>query len=123
MGDGYTGLAITAAGVLIFLTALIATQTGKMKGDSITNITLNMVGSVFTTMGAAYDSSWGFVTLEVLWFLVSFVSFARYFYTFYTKRADNMSCAVQLESVNLDLAEKTAKPDPDKYLNELGNSI
>ena len=57
---GYDGTICSCVGVVFLLIALASSQSGRMKGDTLTSLLLNMIGGIMATVGAILDSVWAF---------------------------------------------------------------
>lgn len=62
---------IQIIGALCILAAFAAVQFERMKPDSRSYLTLNLIGSVILAVLALAASQWGFVLLESVWAVVS----------------------------------------------------
>lgn len=60
---------LIGAGLLLLGYAL--SQTGRIKGDSIPYLVLNMLGSLLLLIDAVRAVQWGFIILEAAWFIFS----------------------------------------------------
>jgi hypothetical protein len=60
---------LLGAGLLLF--GYVLSQTGRIKGDSLGYILLNMGGSLLLLIDAVRAMQWGFIILEAAWFLFS----------------------------------------------------
>jgi hypothetical protein len=65
---------VEIAGSLLILAAFAAGQTRRLRQDSRTALSLNLVGSATLAVIAFSQRSWGFLLLEGIWALVSFTS-------------------------------------------------
>ena len=74
---GYDGTICSCVGVVFLLIALASSQSGRMKGDTLTSLLLNMVGGIMATVGAILDSVWAFAVLNGVWALLSAVNIIR----------------------------------------------
>jgi len=59
------------AGAILILIAFAANQRGTMSPQSVTYLTLNLIGSLVLAVLAALDSDLGFLLLEAVWAVVS----------------------------------------------------
>lgn len=62
---------IQIVGALLILAAFAAVQFERMRPDSRTYLTLNLIGSAILAVLAWLDSQWGFLLLEGVWAIVS----------------------------------------------------
>ncbi len=73
----YDGTICSCVGVVFLLVALAGSQSGRMKGDGLTSLLLNMVGGIMATVGAILDRVWAFAVLNGVWALLSAVNTIR----------------------------------------------
>ena len=59
------------AGAILILVAFAANQRGTMSPQSVTYLTLNLVGSLVLAVLALLDEDLGFLLLETVWAIVS----------------------------------------------------
>jgi hypothetical protein len=62
---------IQIVGALLILVAFGAVQFDRMRPESGTYLTLNLIGSAILAVIAVVASQWGFVLLETVWAAVS----------------------------------------------------
>ncbi len=62
---------IQVIGAILILAAFGAVQLERMPPDSVTYLSLNLVGSAILAVLAVIGSQWGFVLLEGAWSLLS----------------------------------------------------
>jgi hypothetical protein len=62
---------IQIVGALLILAAFAAVQFERMRPDSRTYLTLNLIGSMILAVLAWVESQWGFLLLEGVWAIVS----------------------------------------------------
>ncbi len=62
---------IQIIGALLILAAFAAVQFDRMRPDSQTYLTLNLIGSLILAVLAWVESQWGFLLLESVWAVVS----------------------------------------------------
>jgi hypothetical protein len=67
---------IQIIGALLILAAFAAVQFERMRPDSQTYLTLNLVGSAILAVLAWVESQWGFLLLETVWAIVSAIGLA-----------------------------------------------
>ena len=67
----YDGTICSCIGVVFLLVALAGSQSGRMKGDSLTSLLLNLIGGIMATVGAILDRVWAFAVLNGVWALLS----------------------------------------------------
>ena len=68
---------VQVGGALLILAAFILAQMGRLEGDSITYLGLNLAGSTILAVDAWIGAEWGFLLLEGVWAIVSAVGLAR----------------------------------------------
>lgn len=62
---------VQVVGAILILVAFAAVQFGRMRPESRTYLTLNLVGSAILAVLAAITAQWGFLLLEGVWAVVS----------------------------------------------------
>jgi hypothetical protein len=68
---------VQVVGSLLVLAAFAASQAGRLDPRSRRYLVLNLVGSGTLAVQAAMTSQWGFLLLEGVWALVSFVGLVK----------------------------------------------
>ncbi|MCB9170245.1 MAG: hypothetical protein H6597_04585 [Flavobacteriales bacterium] len=68
---------LIGAGLLLLGYAL--SQTGRIRGDALTYLVLNALGSLLLLIDAVRALQWGFIILEAAWFLFSLPGIYRSF--------------------------------------------
>jgi hypothetical protein len=68
---------IQLLGALLILAAFAAVQFGRLRGDSRTYLSLNVLGAGVLAYVAWDERQWGFLLLETVWAAVSLWSLAR----------------------------------------------
>ena len=68
---------IQIAGSLLILVPFVLVQLGRMKAASRSYLLLNLVGSTVLAIDAAVGHQWGFLLLEAVWAVVSFIALIR----------------------------------------------
>jgi len=68
---------IQIAGSLLILVPFVLVQLGRMKAASRSYLLLNLVGSTVLAIDAAVGHQWGFLLLEAVWAVVSFIALMR----------------------------------------------
>lgn len=64
-------------GALLVLAAFTAAQLGALNQHSYLYLSLNLVGSVVLAILAYMGQQWGFLLMETVWAMVSFVSIVK----------------------------------------------
>ena len=72
-----SGQIVQVVGSLLVLAAFAASQAGRLDTRSTRYLVLNLVGSGTLAVQAAVTSQWGFLLLEGVWAIVSFVGLVR----------------------------------------------
>lgn len=73
----YDGTICSCVGVVFLLIALAGSQSGRMKGDGLTSLLLNLIGGIMATVGAILDKVWAFAVLNGVWALLSAINTIR----------------------------------------------
>ena len=68
---------IQALGSLMILVPFVLAQTGRMPMDRVPYQTFNLVGSTVLAIDAGVTRQWGFLLLEGVWAIASFVGVIR----------------------------------------------
>lgn len=68
---------VQVAGSLLILVPFVLVQVGRMTSTSRTFLLLNLIGSTVLAIDAAIGLQWGFLLLEGVWAIVSFVALVR----------------------------------------------
>jgi hypothetical protein len=71
------GQAVQIVGALIILGAFIGNQRFRLSSNSVSYLLANAVGSAILAIVAAVGGDLGFLLLEGVWAIVSFMSLAR----------------------------------------------
>jgi hypothetical protein len=72
------GQIVSLAGAAMILAAFAAQQAGKLDGQSLAYLTLNLAGSVILTYFAVEARNSGLILLEGTWALISLVSLIKH---------------------------------------------
>jgi hypothetical protein len=65
-------------GALSILTGFALSQARRLDPEALPYLALNLIGSVILAFLALMERQWGFLLLEGVWALVSFVSILRF---------------------------------------------
>lgn len=66
---------IQVLGSLLILSAFFLLQMRRLAPDSRKYLLINLLGSIVLAINAATSQQWGFLLLQVVWAIVSLVSF------------------------------------------------
>jgi hypothetical protein len=64
-------------GAALLLLAYALSQTGRLKGDSVPYLALNLVGAALLAYDAVRAMQWGFIILECAWCLFTLPNLVR----------------------------------------------
>ena len=64
-------------GAVLILAAFVASQSGRLRSDTVLYLSLNFAGSSILAVLAAMDQQWGFLLLEGVWAVVSLLGLIR----------------------------------------------
>lgn len=68
---------IQVVGAMLILAGFAGAQAGRLRVDSLSYLTLNLIGSAILAVLAWREDQWGFVLLEGVWAAVSLWSLSR----------------------------------------------
>lgn len=68
---------MSLVGAMLILIAFVASQTGRMRTESMVYSVLNLLGSALLAYVAVVERQWGFILLEGVWALVSLWALVR----------------------------------------------